>query len=56
MKREDGFYWVKSEGKWIIAECENRNVSEDWYICGIGCIFESNDFEEVGAKIEKPED
>ena len=56
IKREDGFYWVKSEGKWIVAECESIGVSEGWYICGIGCVFEDSDFERIGEQIKKPED
>lgn len=55
MKREDGFYWVKSEGVWFVALFTNGGEDSYWSLCG--CEAEITDFEleEIGEQIKKPD-
>ena len=49
--RENGFYWVNLDGKWIIAEYE------EGLFWTIGCQFswKQDEFDAIGDKIEIPE-
>jgi hypothetical protein len=44
MKREEGFYWVKHNGGWIIAFWYD---DKEWYITGSEVMFEDYDFDEI---------
>ena len=49
--RENGFYWVKRRGDWIIAECEN-----EWFFAtGTEHLYEEDELDAIGDKIEIPE-
>lgn len=41
--RENGYYWVLLDGKWIIAEWEN----EFWKLTGQYMRFSDNHFEQI---------
>ena len=58
MKREDGFYWVKLYGRWQPAEYRGDSglYTPYWQVIGFDEEFFDRDFDEIGAKIEKPED
>jgi hypothetical protein len=49
MKREEGYYWCKYEGEWIIAWC-NKTISPygyEWDIAGLIPTREDADFDEI---------
>ena len=46
MKREDGYYFVKDTGEWIIAEWDTNY----WYITGSGNRYEDSYFEEIDER------
>lgn len=43
MNRENGFYWVLLDGKWIIAEYED----EQWKLTGQYMRFGDDHFEQI---------
>lgn len=49
---KQGFYWVKLYNKWTIGSLWNDH--DTWAIIGSDEIFTSNDFQEIGHKIELP--
>jgi hypothetical protein len=50
--REQGFYWVLSNGGWIVAEL---GVSDYWTVTGAAAEYVNNDFLDIGPKIEPPD-
>jgi hypothetical protein len=50
--RTDGFYWVKSEGEWLVAEYSGRYG--DWGLPYYDHLFKDEDFSEIGDRIEPP--
>lgn len=54
----EGFYWVLFKNSWIIAEYvltpfSDFSESGDWYICGREETYSSDDFIEIGNKVER---
>ena len=49
--REDGYYFAKYQGSWVIAELI---VNWGWALTGFRSRFQENDFDEIGDKIELP--
>lgn len=43
--RESGFYWVKFEGNWIVAEY--YNFTHHWELCGVYDKHYERDFEAI---------
>lgn len=61
MKREYGFYKVKYNHKWIIAEWTltynpDFEVDPSWYIPGDKHYFDDDDFQEIGERILMPDE
>lgn len=52
MKRESGFYWVKCDKEWIIAEYwQPTNI---WFVCGEVTKWSTSDLDEIDErKIER---
>ncbi len=48
MKRESGFYWVKSRGEWTIGQYDNRN--NIWFLIGSEVCYHDNDLDEIIEK------
>ena len=46
MKREEGYYWVKYRGDWIIAEYTHE-LRPKWYVIGNECPFHEREFSEI---------
>jgi hypothetical protein len=46
--RPNGFYWVKFQSKWIVAEWYEHS---SWFLCGDPAIYSDKDFEEIGELI-----
>jgi hypothetical protein len=46
MQRPDGFYWVKFEGRWIVAEWERG-----WRLPGKPYPFDDNMLQTIGKQI-----
>ena len=50
--RENGFYKVKRNGKWIVAEyLDLIQHPAAWFLTGNDMLFHDEDFEEIGEKI-----
>ncbi len=45
--REEGYYWVKYRGNWIVAECPFGTY---WWIPGDDYQLNDSDFEEIDEK------
>lgn len=45
--RQSGFYWVKYDGKWTIAEYTSYSGQSEWYVTGNDCYFISEEFDEI---------
>jgi hypothetical protein len=43
--RQEGYYWVKYEGKWFIAEWDT--IYNEWHLTGSEYDFKDHDFEEI---------
>lgn len=53
MKRENGFYWIKWDGRWLIAEY----VQGEWYVTQRLSYLDDTDLEEIDERrIERIED
>ena len=46
-KRENGYYWVKYDGKWVIAEYYAPNFPLTWGMCNSEENFFDEEFEEI---------
>lgn len=44
VKRENGFYWIKHDGAWKVAEWDDNG----WYLPGLTNTFKDDDFGHVG--------
>jgi len=53
MKREEGYYWVKYEGKWRIGKYSpgDEMFIESWDLVGSFELFKDSDFEEIDEEI-----
>lgn len=46
--REEGYYWVKYGGLWIVAQWQLSNRL--WWVCGYEYSVSETDFEEIDEK------
>lgn len=46
MERVEGFYWVKYEGEWIIAEYDMN----EWYKTGVENFYEDSHLDEIDER------
>ena len=54
MEKTEGFYWVKYNGNWIVAQCMIDTVGNNmWYISGSAETMGFYSFEEIGSRIIK---
>lgn len=54
MKRESGYYWVKSGDSWMVGRY--FDYVKDWYLPGIEESHKDSDFDKIDEhKIEKTE-
>ena len=54
MDRQEGYYWVKFRGVFIIAYY-NINIPNPWNIIGYTSFFKDSDFEHINeVRIKKP--
>ena len=55
--RENGFYWVKTHGFWVIAQWQDKNrmFNEGFILPGFDVVFACSDFDAIGDKIDIPE-
>lgn len=57
--RQSGYYWVKYDGKWIVAEFEyflykNGDEYKIWQVAGLELSFYDNEFDEIDeTRIER---
>lgn len=51
-EREPGFYWVKRQGDWSVAELTDSG----WQVMCDEWLFAGSEFEAIGPRIEKPEE
>ncbi|MFA8451800.1 MAG: hypothetical protein ACEPOW_13985 [Bacteroidales bacterium] len=49
MDLDYGFYWVKKNDEWIIADYKGRG---QWFTIAVGYFHNSSEFECIGEKIE----
>lgn len=50
--RASGYYKVKLNGYWVVAEYVNFiDEQSHWYVCGNETKFNDNDFQEIGERI-----
>ena len=52
--REEGYYFVKHYGYWSIARYVILGVTKCWQIMGTETDYIDCDFDEIGDKIELP--
>lgn len=46
--RQEGYYWVKRHGQWIIAVwLKDGYYGSYWYLTGTETMFKDSDFEEI---------
>jgi hypothetical protein len=48
---ENGYYWVKYTGSWLIA----KHHGNWWWLCGFDNDYKLSDFDKIGEYIEEPE-
>ena len=54
MKRKSGYYWVKYNSKWIIAEYKDDGFYSRWMECGTDYTFDDSEIEEIDeSQIER---
>ena len=48
--REEGYYWVKDDSKWEVAEWKTDWVDIGWYLTTLIDCFVDEDFEEIDER------
>ena len=46
MKREEGYYWVFLNGRWVVAQY----TDSEWYIAGIERIYDIYEFDIIDER------
>jgi hypothetical protein len=55
-RRANGYYWVKMDGRWLIAEYNYASNNPDrWNIFGYAAEYSDKELDEIGDPIEVPE-
>lgn len=52
---KNGFYWVKLNNEWEIAEYVEIGANNWWSFTGVDDTYSSSDLEEIGDYIETPD-
>ena len=50
MEREEGFYFVRKESVWLIAEWDGIY----WFLAGFETEFIDSNFDQIGSKVDLP--
>lgn len=53
-ERERGYYHVKFQGKWEVAQWWVGNWSRYWHRAGIDDLYSDSDFDAIGPRIGPP--
>ena len=55
MERESGFYWVKYDNKWEVAEFGGDGLGGFWWMrTGDECDYGTDEMDEIGERINPP--
>jgi hypothetical protein len=47
---ERGYYWVKLNGEWTIAELWDSDPNM-WFVCGNEMDYSDSEFDEIGERV-----